>query len=243
MRTAGRDGVELAWQRTGDGPPVLLVHGFGSDAAANWDRTGWVRAIADAGRCALAVDLRGHGASGKPHDPAAYALELLVADLVAVLDAAGTEVVDVLTYSMGGLVGLELARRHPARVRRVVVAGLGAREAFAGIGPGEARSLVEQGGEPADPVAREVVAMSSAPGNDPSALAACVEGLAGTRPDSEVPAPVLVVAGSRDAVADSAAELGAALGAQFVLVPDRDHRNAVSARLFKRSALEFLAAE
>lgn len=243
MPVTSPDGVEISWERTGDGPPVLLVHGFGSSAAGNWAQTGWVRALTEAGRTAIAVDLRGHGASGKPRTPAEYRLELLVADLVSVLDAAEVEAADVLAYSMGGLVGLELARRHPSRVRRIVVGGTGAHEAFAQVGPGEARAFAERGVEPADPVAREVLAMTAAPGNEPAVLAACVEGLAGARPDAEVPAAALVVAGSRDSIADSAAALAAALGAQWVTVPDRDHRTAVSARSFKRAALDFLAAE
>lgn len=82
------DGVRLATYETGDpdAPTVLAVHGFASSASANWYATGWVRELERAGRRVLSFDQRGHGLSGKPHDPSAYSMAILVADVQAVLD-------------------------------------------------------------------------------------------------------------------------------------------------------------
>jgi len=66
--------------------PVLLVHGFASTGALTWEATGWVQALAEAGRGAIVPDLRGHGGSDAPHDPDAYSPDLLAQDLVAVMD-------------------------------------------------------------------------------------------------------------------------------------------------------------
>ena len=51
---------------------MLLVHGFASSFALNWERNGWVDLLRDAGREVIAVDLLGHGTAPKPYDPSAY---------------------------------------------------------------------------------------------------------------------------------------------------------------------------
>ncbi|MFD0803794.1 alpha/beta fold hydrolase, partial [Streptomonospora algeriensis] len=90
-----------------EGVPILLVHGFGSDYELNWERTGWTRALE--GLPVFGCDLRGHGGSGKPHDPAAYTPGAFVGDLVALLDTLGIERADVVGYSLGARLAWELA--------------------------------------------------------------------------------------------------------------------------------------
>ena len=67
--------------------PVVLVHGTALSQAI-WRGFGWVRALSPE-RPVITLDLRGHGRSGTPHDPSAYAMDLMVADVVSVLDAVG----------------------------------------------------------------------------------------------------------------------------------------------------------
>nr|MDQ3822476.1 alpha/beta hydrolase [Actinomycetota bacterium] len=118
-------GVRLHYDVRGDGPPVLLLHGFSSSYRGTWENTGWADFLLAHGFRTIGVDLRGHGASDKPHDPAAYLPERLVEDALAVLDAAGAPRADVLGYSLGGGVALALAIEHPDRVRSVAVGGVG----------------------------------------------------------------------------------------------------------------------
>jgi len=66
------DGVDIAYVDQGSGGAVLLIHGFASNLRVNWIDTGWVRLLTDAGYRVVAIDNRGHGESGKPHDPARY---------------------------------------------------------------------------------------------------------------------------------------------------------------------------
>src|SRR5690348_12775593 len=69
-----------------DGVPTVLLHGFASDFELNWRGTRWIETLTRAGRLVVGLDFRGHGASDKPTDSAAYGEEVLAADTVALLD-------------------------------------------------------------------------------------------------------------------------------------------------------------
>src|ERR1700712_475719 len=96
LRIAFRDEVPQAPDRA---EPVLLIHGFASSARTNWADTGWLRTLWDDGRRAVLFDHGGHGASAKPHDPAAYTTPLMADDARRLLDHLGIERADVLGYS------------------------------------------------------------------------------------------------------------------------------------------------
>ncbi|GLU47838.1 alpha/beta fold hydrolase [Nocardiopsis ansamitocini] len=219
-------------------PTVLLVHGFGSDFAANWVRTGWTTALEGTGRRFVGVDLPGHGRSPKPHVPSHYSPGSLGDLLARVLAESGDGPADVVAYSMGSRLAWQLAVDHPASVRRIVLGGFGPEDAFAGTDPDRL------GGEDAGPFAAVFAAAAALPGADPTALAACAKGQA-REPYRPVPAPadvpVLLVAGELDPIAAGAEGLAADLaGAELLRVPRRDHRTAVSAQSFKRAAVAFL---
>ena len=72
MHSFRNDGVDIAYLDEGEGEPVVLVHGFASTKEVNWLHPGWVSTLTRAGRRAIALDNRGHGASAKLYDPAAY---------------------------------------------------------------------------------------------------------------------------------------------------------------------------
>lgn len=241
-RIVADDGIGIAYSRHPGPDPVLLVHGFASNSDLNWDATGWVRALAEADRGSVRVDLRGHGATDAPHDAAAYSPARLAADLVAVLDAEGLECVDVIGYSMGARVARVLEAEHPGQVRRMLLAGIGSREQFSAWGVEALQGALLRGESLDDPDAVGLIqALRSAPGVDLEAVAACVAGMAG-HPLDHVPAcPTLVVAGEADTVARDAADFARTLGAEYVPIPKRNHLNTVSARTFKRAALAFLA--
>ncbi|WP_434113440.1 alpha/beta fold hydrolase [Methylocaldum sp. GT1TLB] len=114
-------GVRIHYQAEGEGPPLVLHHGFTSSSEA-WRQFGYVRALCRDNRCIL-LDARGHGASDKPHDPAAYALPNRVADVVAVLDALKIPKANFLGFSMGGWIGFGMAKYAPERVDALLVVG------------------------------------------------------------------------------------------------------------------------
>ena len=121
MPYADNRGVRIHYEVEGDGPPLLLHHGF-TLSLEEWRQFGYVDALKRDYRLIL-VDGRGHGASDKPHEPAAYALELRAGDVFSVLDALGVQRTHYLGYSMGGRIGLQVASRAPARLLSLMVGG------------------------------------------------------------------------------------------------------------------------
>lgn len=121
---ASFDGEELAVHRLGAGRPVLLLHGLFSSAEMNWIRFGHAQALADAGFEAVMPDLRAHGTSAAPHDPAAYPPDVLVRDAAALVEALEIVSFDLVGFSLGArtAVGCVLAGMGP---RRLVIAGMG----------------------------------------------------------------------------------------------------------------------
>ena len=226
------------------------MHGFATTGELTWEATGWVAALAEAGRGAVVPDLRGHGASDAPHDPAEYSPDLLATDLLAVLDEQRLGRVDVIGYSMGSWVALALAAQAPERVRRLVVGGVGTVEQFGRWGVEAVRRAILDGADtlPADnPLAPLLSSLREAPGVDREALAACAEGMAQhplpLPPSTPAPsATTLVVVGEADPVADGADEVARRLAAELVVVPRRNHITTLSARAFKQAALPFLGA-
>jgi 3-oxoadipate enol-lactonase len=105
-----------------DGPRVLLIHGWAFDSVAAWHRV--IPLLSERLRV-VAVDLRGHGKSDRIRGR--FEVEDLADDVAAVLDALGAGRVAVVGYSLGGTVAQALARRHPARVERLVLAATAAR--------------------------------------------------------------------------------------------------------------------
>lgn len=241
------DGALIAYRlhgevATGDGPPpVLLVHGFASDSVVTWEGTGWVRALLDAGRSVVTVDLRGHGASDKPTDGDAYAPDRLGADLVAVLDSADVPIVDIVGYSMGNRVVSALCELAPDRVRRLVIGGAGPSELFATWSLDEARAYLVDDVPPSNRLIAEVLRPAIRAGADRDALLACIEGVQGAPLAIPGSIPVLFVAGEEDPVPRGVQELALDWGSDLVTLPGRDHVSTLTARAFKDAAITFLA--
>jgi pimeloyl-ACP methyl ester carboxylesterase len=204
--TIQSNGLWIRYEHDGDAaqPTVLLVHGFASSGADNWVDTGWVKALRAAGRRVVYLDCRGHGASDKPHDPAAYTLDAMAGDVEELLRYANARTVDLFGYSMGARISLHLLTRgKSARIRSAILGGvgehtLGPRTDAAGIGDALAAT------DPTkimSPVARAFREFAQSRGNDLLALAA----VSRAQPHpldrarlAAVQTPVLVVAGSKD---------------------------------------------
>ncbi|MDF0514534.1 alpha/beta fold hydrolase [Agromyces sp. H3Y2-19a] len=249
----GADGVLIAYRvhraamtrddsATAALPPVLLVHGFASTARVTWEGTGWVKALNEAGRTAVTVDLRGHGESDKPVGDDDYRPERLGADLIAVLDTERIARVDAVGYSMGNRVISALAALAPERLRRVVVGGAGPNELFASWRLDEVRALLIDGVPTANPVIEQVLRPAIEAGADPEALLAVVAGVSGAPLAIPGDVPTLFVAGEADPVPAGAQQLALDWGADFVSIPGRDHVSTLTSRLFKDAAIGFLAA-
>jgi pimeloyl-ACP methyl ester carboxylesterase len=119
-----RDGVVIAYDVRGsraDRAPVLLTHGYG-ESARMWDQN-LPALVLD--RTVITWDMRGHGASDSPDDPAAYTHEALLTDLAALLDDAGADRAVLCGMSLGGFLSLRFALQSPQRVAGLVLVDTG----------------------------------------------------------------------------------------------------------------------
>ncbi len=238
--------VEIAYLDEGEGEPIVLVHGFASNKEVNWVHPGWVAALTRAGRRAIALDDRGHGASSKLYDPSSYHSAAMAEDVRALLDHLKIERADVMGYSMGARITAFLAVNQPARMRSSILGGLGIR-LVEGVGLPE--SIAEALEAPSladvqDPTGRLFRIFAEQTKSDLRALAACIRGSRQTLSRAEVAGirmPVLVAVGTTDQVAGNAHELAALIpGARALDIPGRDHMLAVGDKVYKAGVIDFL---
>ena len=226
-------GISIHYRVEGNGPPLVLQHGF-SDSSEIWYERGVVAALKPKYRLVL-IDARGHGQSDKPHDPPSYAPEKFASDIVAVLDDLGMKTTAYWGYSNGGWIGFAFARHALDRVECFVVGGAAASGASAyPTEPGKEHpyitalrggpdAYVRLYGEELTPPLRERLLA-----NDTAALIACAQQRRITGGFSDVvrtiAVPTLVYAGSADPIHDAARQTASEIaGAQFVSLPGLGH--------------------
>jgi pimeloyl-ACP methyl ester carboxylesterase len=118
------DGTRLAVHRVGKGRPLILLHGLFSSAEMNWIKFGHATLLAEAGFECIMPDLRAHGQSAAPHDPAAYPGDVLAMDLAALVAALGLTDFDLAGFSLGARTSVR-AVIGGLRPRRLVLGGMG----------------------------------------------------------------------------------------------------------------------
>lgn len=251
-------GVPLHYTSEGEGEPVVLLHGFAVNADLNWRLPGLTDRLAEQFRV-VAVDLRGHGLSGKPHDPERYGMQM-VHDVRRLLDHLGVERAHLVGYSLGGFVALRFAASFPERLRSLSVLGAGwerpDRSAFLGALQRVADDL--EAGRAVDPLASHLgegrkpglthrlwVRVMTRHLNDPLALAAMVrsvEALAVT--ESELLAielPVCSIVGREDPLLAGAEALRGVVGdLTRIVVEDADHLSATRSEVLHDGLVDFL---
>jgi pimeloyl-ACP methyl ester carboxylesterase len=242
-----QDGVDIAYERVGDGLPVVLVHGFAASRTITWKNTGWYDWLVGIGRSVIALDCRGHGESGKPHSPTDYDDRTMALDIVAVLKANGAASAPIVGYSMGGYLAIALMHIATERVERAILGGVGGN--YFSFWEGRDETIAEglQAADPAtlsDPTAIEFRVFAERAGNDLDALAACMrrKRLKCDAQDlGQILQPTLVVCGEDDPIAGPAAPLAAHFAnGEAVSIPRRNHHSTVGDRLFKEAVRDFL---
>ncbi len=246
MPTFDSNGVAINYVVEGEGPTIVLIHGFTSSLQGNWRGPGIIDAIVSAGRQVVALDCRGHGESGKPQDPAAYGGSAMADDVIALMDHLGIGQTDLMGYSMGGFISAGLLVRYPERFRSVVLAGVGDALVLSGYRPARGAVMAEamespEGGEVEDKTARGFRIFAERTGND---LAAMQRAPSRATYDptklADVTVPVMVLIGEGDVLVGPADQLAATIPrAKLVVVPG-DHLTAVGQPLLKKAVLDFL---
>ena len=118
------DGTNLAVHEMGQGRPLLLLHGYFSDAATNWIKYGHAAMLAAAGFRVIMLDFRAHGQSAKPHDAASYPKDVLADDALALIAHLGLSDYDLGGYSLGARTVARMLARG-ATPARVIISGMG----------------------------------------------------------------------------------------------------------------------
>lgn len=239
------DGVKIAFEETGSGRPVMLVHGFAASRTSNWSGAGWFDALTASGRRVIAIDCRGHGESDKPHDPSAYG-NTMADDVIAVLDHLGIDRCELMGYSMGGRISLRLLTAFGDRFSCAVLGGIGGGVGGPRRNADEMARAMEADELPADAsdMAKGFRLFAEASGNDLKALAAVMRGWGTWSVDDDlatIDTPTLVVVGSDDDLVGSAEPLVEQIpGARLEVIPGRDHLTVVGDERYKQAAIAFL---
>lgn len=231
MPKIDRDGVGIHYEVHGEGPPLLLTHGY-SSTSAMWH--GQIEALAR-DHTLILWDMRGHGQSDYPDDPRAYSEALTVGDMTAILDAVAARRAIIGGLSLGGYMSLAFYRAHPARTRALLIIDTGpgfrkddAREAWNARALATADRLDREGLDVLKSATRERAAASH---RDGRGLALAARGMLTQRdarvmellPDIKVPS--LIVVGADDTPFLAASDYMAAKipGAQKVVIPAAGH--------------------
>ncbi|MDO1585128.1 alpha/beta fold hydrolase [Rhizobium oryzicola] len=243
-------GLALSFFDEGDpsGEPVLLIHGFASNANVNWVHPGWLKTLGDAGYRVIALDNRGHGASDKPRDMEAYRPWVMAEDAIALLDHLGLPDAHMMGYSMGARISTFAAINHQNRIRSLVLGGLGI-GLTDGVGdwdPIADALLAASADAVTHPRGKMFRSFADQTRSDREALAACIRGsrdLVSREDVGRIEVPTLIGVGTKDDIAGSPQELAALMpNATALDIPNRDHMLAVGDKVFKAAVLEFYAS-
>jgi pimeloyl-ACP methyl ester carboxylesterase len=245
VRVFDSHGVPIRYLDLGSGEPVLLIHGFGGRLEL-WEATGVIAGLTAAGFRIVAYDARGHGGSGKPHDPQRYGQED-VEDAIRLLDHLSIQRAHVVGYSRGSNISSKLLAQHPNRVRSVVFGGWGVANSVDTLSLADclvAADSLERGAfphalaralrpsdAPLPPPEQEAAATQRFVAvNDIKALAAAFRSGCGTRGvtvdalrASRVPA--LAIVGARDGMAQSVDAMAREMEGdlEVAVIADADH--------------------
>ncbi|MET0564948.1 MAG: alpha/beta hydrolase [Acidimicrobiia bacterium] len=232
-------GVKISYDSVGDGRPLILLHGMFCDLSW-WTEPGYVDSLSGDHRLAN-IDLRGHGASGKPHQAAAYSYDSSIGDVLAVADAERLDRFAIWGHSYGGQIAWMTAAAFPERVGAIVTTGawdprpdpeysIENSEWVKALRRGGTTALVEQfaieDGEAFDREFPEWARTVTLRG-DPEAWIATYEAPDDGVPDEELrsfPVPVLLIAGEFDDLDDDSAKIAAMVpNGQTLRLPGLGH--------------------
>jgi pimeloyl-ACP methyl ester carboxylesterase len=244
--TFDSSGVPIRYIVAGVGDPVVLIHGFSASAETNWLLPGVFQRLAEDFQV-IAIDNRGHGKSGKPHEVDAYGTEM-AQDVVRLLDHLKIRQAHIVGYSMGGFITMKLLTLAPEHFLSAVVGGAGwlrpdpsgaamreelakSLESGAGIGP-LLRALNPTEGPPMSDEQIATLNNLVVAANDSLALAAAIRGMERLQVTAEElgvnEVPTLAVIGSRDPLkAGVDAMIGVMANLEVEVIDGADHLSAV----------------
>ena len=250
------EGVKIHYEIEGNGPDLIMIHGFAANIEINWRLTNWIKTLKDSNKLIL-IDCRGHGKSDKPTDPAQYGKKMMN-DIVKLMDHLSIEKANFFGYSMGGSITFGLLLHEPNRVKSVVLGGF--------IPSQISREQLEQSNKPMinafsaesvkqvkNPIAKQFRKYAESTGADLKALIAVMEGFARDVDDiftsfsemkltfKNIKVPVLSVVGSDDALTNNKTLVAELIpGACHFQIQGKDHLTVVPDPKFHMVVKAFL---
>ena len=253
------NGVQIHYTDEGEGEPVILVHGFATQADVNWRMPGTTAELCNNYRVIM-LDNRGAGLSGKPHESKAYGEEMCM-DIIRLMDHLDIEKAHLAGYSLGGFIALKLAAMHPERFYDVAAMGAGwedpnnskimdqmetmARDLRAGKAIGPPGGDIDDGRQKPSFMHRAWAKVMTGWFNDKMALAATLE----AAPELGIPRedlpniniPVLTVVGTEDPLMIGVENMkGKLKDHQIIFVEGADHIEAVRTDALREALISFL---
>jgi pimeloyl-ACP methyl ester carboxylesterase len=252
------NGVRIHYTVEGKGDPVLLIHGFSVNSQLQWGIPGIVKALARDHQV-ICLDCRGHGRSGKPHDPAKYGAEM-AEDAIRLLDHLEIKAAHLVGYSMGGFIALKLLAKHPERLLSATSGGAGSSEQVDADFLDELANALDHG-DGITPLIRRLTPPGRLPPtkeqlksinrmlalfNDTRALSAVVRSMKGlTVKAADLQSnhvPTLALVGANDPFKKGVDDLnGHVPNLHVEVIKNADHMDAFLKPEFTRLLLEFLA--
>jgi pimeloyl-ACP methyl ester carboxylesterase len=253
------NGVKLHYVTEGQGEPLILIHGFSASAYTNWMLPGVFNKLAQHYHV-IAIDNRGHGLSGKPHELSKYGVEM-VQDVVRLMDHLHIQKAHVVGYSMGGFITAKLVTTHPERVISAVIGGAGwsrpeddhtvieatAKSLEEGHGIAPLMKALTPAGVRYDEQQSKVRNQMVMAANDPQALACCIRGLLNLTVPREAlvnnKVPTLAIVGEKDPLKRGVDALdGVMSNLKVIVVKGGDHITTFRSSQFLDAVTDFLAA-
>lgn len=198
------DGVKIHYEIEGEGPDLMMIHGFAASIEFNWRMPRWIDVLKSENRLIL-IDCRGHGKSDKPTDPSQYGVKMFD-DIPKLMDHLSIERANFFGYSMGSMLTLAMLLTKPEKVNSAILGG------FILPPPGDdqtadrSKAVVEafEKGEVENEVGKAFRAFAESTGADLGALAAVMKAsgniqkelMAGGEGLKSISVPVMTVTGS-----------------------------------------------
>jgi len=233
------DGITLHYSDEGAGRPVVLLHGMGADATANFEQTGITGVLRDAALRVVTPDIRGHGESETISEPERFADDAMRRDVSALLDHLAVDEAVVVGYSMSAFTTLRLAAHDP-RVVAIVLIGIGENTGKID-GPPEVRTRYVEMLEQADPNDERTPPEFRVPGSQRAAIIAYMKAPWPQTRDAldHIDVPALLIAGDRDKNAGDPTLLAAEIGGRVARVPG-NHFTSLGEPELHRALVDFL---
>jgi pimeloyl-ACP methyl ester carboxylesterase len=238
------DGVKIHYLVVGQGTPVVLIHGFSGSAEGNWFMNGIADALA-ANHRVIAIDVRGHGQSDKPHDADKYG-DRIWKDVIELMDHLKIDRAHVHGYSMGGGIVTQLLAHHPDRFMTASYGGSGVREVDE-----QYKGKVPEDKKGPDPQEAEASKKLQGAPHDKEALAALRKGfgtvMAAKIDLTTIKIPVLAINGEFDGPNAKTHRMQRELkDFKAVVLPGKSHLTAIMAgyipELYVTTLVEFINA-